>query len=646
MPSFGSFLKKKRTKEGSSDPSAAKASTSNGNSLSAANPTSPVAPTPGSRPLESTQPRVTPGSSTSAAAATAATATTATGTGAGTGAATLTGDSNHAAPGAFPGALPGAPAPAPAPGPGTVPVSPGSISPSASTPIPASAPASSTPAPAPGSTLTLTSTASSLPASDLASALAPAPAATAARDSATAAPPTAAPDPDRQPTMNPVNVQPHSYAPGHDSQNLPSISNLINSPQNDGSTNGYAPSPYQTTATIGSQMADPNAQLQQQQLLQQQQQQHLSSAMQLDPPHQQQQQQPQQQQPQQQQQQPQQHHQQIHHGHSVSLSQPRVTKGKYSLGDFEILRTLGTGSFGRVHLVQSKHNQRFYAVKVLKKAQVVKMKQVEHTNDERRMLSDVKHPFLITLWGTFQDWKNLYMVMDFVEGGELFSLLRKSGRFPNPVAKFYAAEATLALEYLHSKNIIYRDLKPENLLLDRHGHLKITDFGFAKRVPDKTWTLCGTPDYLAPEVVSNKGYNKSVDWWSLGILIYEMLCGYTPFWDSGSPMRIYENILKGKVKYPAYINPDAQNLLERLITADLTKRLGNLFGGSQDVKNHPWFAEVTWDRLARKDIDAPYTPPVKAGSGDASQFDRYPEDPEKYGGPGGHDEYGNLFTEF
>ncbi|QPC73691.1 hypothetical protein HYE68_004443 [Fusarium pseudograminearum] len=302
--------------------------------------------------------------------------------------------------------------------------------------------------------------------------------------------------------------------------------------------------------------------------------------------------------------------------------------------------------FGRVHLVQSKHNQRFYAVKVLKKAQVVKMKQVEHTNDERRMLADVKHPFLITLWGTFQDSKNLYMVMDFVEGGELFSLLRKSGRFPNPVAKFYAAEVTLALEYLHSKNIIYRDLKPENLLLDRHGHLKITDFGFAKRVPDKTWTLCGTPDYLAPEVVSNKGYNKSVDWWSLGILIYEMLCGYTPFWDSGSPMKIYENILKGKVKYPAYVNADAQNLLERLITADLTKRLGNLYGGPADVKNHPWFAEVTWDRLARKDIDAPYTPPVKAGAGDASQFDRYPEDPEKYGMVGGTDEYGHMFTEF
>ncbi|KAF2845541.1 camp-dependent protein kinase A [Plenodomus tracheiphilus IPT5] len=316
------------------------------------------------------------------------------------------------------------------------------------------------------------------------------------------------------------------------------------------------------------------------------------------------------------------------------LNQARVTKGKYTLTDFAIQRTLGTGSFGRVHLVQSKHNQRFYAVKVLKKAQVVKMKQVEHTNDERRMLQQVKHPFLITLWGTFQDSKNLYMVMDFVEGGELFSLLRKSQRFPNPVAKFYAAEVTLALDYLHSHNIIYRDLKPENLLLDRHGHLKITDFGFAKEVPDITWTLCGTPDYLAPEVVASKGYNKSVDWWSLGILIFEMLCGFTPFWDGGSPMKIYENILKSRVKYPPYIHPDAHDLLQKLITPDLTKRLGNLHGGSKDVMNHPWFAEVTWDRLQKKDIDAPYVPPVRAGVGDASQFDKYPEETEAYGQAG------------
>ncbi|OJD16252.1 AGC/PKA protein kinase [Blastomyces percursus] len=364
------------------------------------------------------------------------------------------------------------------------------------------------------------------------------------------------------------------------------------------------------------------------------------------------------------QQQPQQHEQQQQHEHQHqqqqneqqrSVQSTRQTKGKYSLDDFTLQRTLGTGSFGRVHLVQSRHNQRFYAIKVLKKAQVVKMKQVEHTNDERKMLQRVKHPFLITLWGTFQDAKNLYMVMDFVEGGELFSLLRKSQRFPNPVAKFYAAEVTLALEYLHDHHIVYRDLKPENLLLDRHGHLKITDFGFAKEVKDITWTLCGTPDYLAPEVVSSKGYNMSVDWqviftylpfifglWSLGILIFEMLCGFTPFWDGGSPMRIYENILKCRVKYPPYMHPDAQDLLSQLITPDLTVRLGNLHGGSQDVKDHPWFAEVTWDRLARKDIDAPYIPPVKGGQGDASQFDRYPEETEAYGG-GGDDPYVSSF---
>jgi protein kinase A len=332
-------------------------------------------------------------------------------------------------------------------------------------------------------------------------------------------------------------------------------------------------------------------------------------------------------------------------GQGQQAQKERTTRGKYSQEDFLLQRTLGTGSFGRVHLVQSKHNHRFYAMKVLKKAQVVKMKQIEHTNDERRMLNRVRHPFLVTLWGTWQDSRNLYMVMDFVEGGELFSLLRKSQRFPNPVAKFYAAEVTLALEYLHAHQIIYRDLKPENLLLDRHGHLKITDFGFAKEVPDITWTLCGTPDYLAPEVVSSKGYNKSVDWWSLGILIFEMLCGFTPFWDSGSPVKIYENILRGKVKYPPYLHDDAVDLLSQLITNDLTKRLGNLHGGPDDVKNHAWFAEVTWDRLARKDIDAPYIPPIRGGQGDASQYDKYPEETEHYG-QAGEDAYGHLFPDF
>ena len=321
-----------------------------------------------------------------------------------------------------------------------------------------------------------------------------------------------------------------------------------------------------------------------------------------------------------------------------------VSKGKYSLTDFHIMRTLGTGSFGRVHLVRSVHNGRYYAIKVLKKQQVVKMKQVEHTNDERRMLKLVEHPFLIRMWGTFQDSNNLFMVMDYIEGGELFSLLRKSQRFPNPVAKFYAAEVTLALEYLHSHNIIYRDLKPENILLDRNGHIKITDFGFAKEVSTVTWTLCGTPDYIAPEVITTKPYNKSVDWWSLGVLIFEMLAGYTPFYDS-TPMKTYEKILSGKVHYPSIMCPEVIDLLKQLITADLTRRLGNLSNGPADIRNHPWFAEVVWQKLLAKDIETPYEPPITAGVGDSSLFDHYPEEQLDYGSTG-EDPYALFFVDF
>lgn len=321
-----------------------------------------------------------------------------------------------------------------------------------------------------------------------------------------------------------------------------------------------------------------------------------------------------------------------------------VSKGKYSLNDFHIMRTLGTGSFGRVHLVRSVHNNRYYAIKVLKKAQVVRMKQVEHTNDERRMLKLVEHPFLIRMWGTFQDSKNLFMVMDYIEGGELFSLLRKSQRFPNPVAKFYAAEVTLALEYLHSHNIIYRDLKPENILLDRNGHIKLTDFGFAKEVQTVTWTLCGTPDYIAPEVITTKPYNKSVDWWSLGILIFEMLAGYTPFYDQ-TPMKTYEKILAGKVHYPSHMHPDAVDLLSKLITSDLSRRLGNLHNGPADIRNHAWFSEVVWEKLLMKDIETPYEPPITAGVGDSSLFDHYPEERLDYGIVC-EDPYLNYFEDF
>ncbi|CAG8491661.1 12803_t:CDS:2 [Ambispora leptoticha] len=242
-----------------------------------------------------------------------------------------------------------------------------------------------------------------------------------------------------------------------------------------------------------------------------------------------------------------------------------------------------------------------------------------------------KSSFVIEKVKEIPDSANLYMVMDYVVGGELFSVLRKTQRFPDHVAKFYAAEVLLAFEYLHSKDVIYRDLKPENLLLDRNGHIKITDFGFAKYVPDVTWTLCGTPDYLAPEVIQSKGYSKAVDWYSLGVLIFEMLAGYPPFYDEDH-MRLYEKIVAGRVRYPGFFDPVVKDLLKRLLTADLSKRYGNLKGGSEDIKQHNWFKGVDWERLCRLEIEAPYIPQV-SGDGDASNFDMYPEEQEPYGKP-------------
>ncbi|KAF7728052.1 camp-dependent protein kinase catalytic subunit [Apophysomyces ossiformis] len=321
----------------------------------------------------------------------------------------------------------------------------------------------------------------------------------------------------------------------------------------------------------------------------------------------------------------------------------RKNRPRLKLDDFHLLRTLGTGSFGRVHLAQSRHNNRYYAIKVLKKSEVVRLKQVEHTNDEKRILESVANPFLVNLWGTFQDDERAYMVMDYVPGGELFSVLRKSKRFPDHVAKFYAAEVTLALAYLHTKDVVYRDLKPENLLLDAHGHIKITDFGFAKHVPDVTWTLCGTPDYLAPEVIQSKGYGKAVDWWSLGVLIFEMLAGYPPFYDEDH-LRLYEKILAGKIRWPSYFDPHAKDLLKRLLTADLSRRYGNLKNGAEDIKRHPWFFGVDFDRVANRQIRAPYIPTIR-GDGDASHFERYPESNEQYGLPA-PDPYREKFPDF
>ncbi|KAI8343230.1 camp-dependent protein kinase 2 [Chlamydoabsidia padenii] len=326
------------------------------------------------------------------------------------------------------------------------------------------------------------------------------------------------------------------------------------------------------------------------------------------------------------------------------IIQHRQNRPQLKLSDFYIMRTLGTGSFGRVHLIKSRVNARHYAMKVLKKSEVVRLKQVEHTNNEKHILEGVGHPYLINCWGTFQDDSHLFIVSDFVAGGELFSVLRRSHRFPDHVAKFYAGEVLLALEYLHSKDIVYRDLKPENLLLDNQGHIKIIDFGFAKYVPDITWTLCGTPDYLAPEVIQSKGYGKAVDWWSLGVLIYEMLAGQPPFYDDDH-LKLYEKILAGKIRWPTYFDPAAISLLRKLLTSDLSKRYGNLKGGSGDIKRHAWFDGLDFNLLLAKQIKAPYIPTIR-GDGDASHFDKYPETNEQYGSTGLNDPYRDLFLSF
>ncbi|KAI8334743.1 kinase-like domain-containing protein [Chlamydoabsidia padenii] len=325
------------------------------------------------------------------------------------------------------------------------------------------------------------------------------------------------------------------------------------------------------------------------------------------------------------------------------VMQQRKDRPRLKLDDFHLLRTLGTGSFGRVLLTQSRHNHRYYAIKILKKSEVVRLKQVEHTNNEKLILENVCCPFVVNLWGTFQDDVFLYMVMDYVPGGELFSVLRRSKRFPDHVAKFYAAEVILAIEYLHAKDIVYRDLKPENLLLDAHGHVKITDFGFAKHVPDVTWTLCGTPDYLAPEIIQSKGYGMAVDWWSLGVLIFEMLAGHPPFFDDDH-LKLYEKIIQGKIKWPPYFEPSAKHLLERLLTSDLSKRYGNLKNGAEDIKGHPWFDGVDFDLVAKRQIRAPYVPKL-SGEGDANNFDRYAESKDEYGKPA-HDPYADKFPNF
>lgn len=303
--------------------------------------------------------------------------------------------------------------------------------------------------------------------------------------------------------------------------------------------------------------------------------------------------------------------------------------------DFELVKTLGTGTFARVWLTKLNRKNgddrnKVFALKILRKVDVIRLKQVEHVRNERNVLAAVAgHPFITTMIASFQDTESLYMLLDYCPGGEVFSYLRRARRFNESTSQFYAAEIVLILEYLHEKEgVAYRDLKPENILIDAEGHLKLVDFGFAKKIDNReTYTLCGTPEYLAPEVIRNTGHGTAVDWWAFGILIYEFLVGQPPFWDQ-NPMKIYEQIVEGKVRYPSAMSKDARDIIAGLCTVDVTKRLGNVKGGSQTVKDHAWFKDINFDDLYHRKMQGPIVPHLRAPD-DTRNFDEYDAEPQQ-----------------
>jgi len=285
------------------------------------------------------------------------------------------------------------------------------------------------------------------------------------------------------------------------------------------------------------------------------------------------------------------------------------------------LTVIGKGSFGKVMQVRKKDDGKIYAMKVLRKEAIIARKQVTHTKAEKSILQKIQHPFIVQLHFAFQTKDKLYMILDYINGGELFFHLKKEGRFQENRVRFYAAEIVCSMAHLHGLGIVYRDLKPENILLNHEGHITITDFGLSKQIDstEGTHTFCGTPEYLAPEVLKGQGHGHAVDWWSLGTLIYEMLTGLPPFYSQNINI-MYQKILNGELRFPSYVSSEAQSLLEGLLTRDVDKRLGSGADGSNDIKKHVFFSGIDWEKLERKEIEPPFKPKVKSET-DTSQID-------------------------
>jgi len=279
--------------------------------------------------------------------------------------------------------------------------------------------------------------------------------------------------------------------------------------------------------------------------------------------------------------------------------------GKVSITDFTLIKVLGKGSFGKVYFVQKNANKKFYAIKTLKKHRVVASRQADMAMNEKNILQNASHPFVVKLHYAFQDPKTLYFVMDFCAGGELYSHLQRNGPLNQEMTLFYAAEVVMGLRYLHEKlDIIYRDLKPENILVDAKGHLKLADFGLSTTTK-QGMSVCGTPEYLAPEILLEQGYGKMVDWWSLGILIFEMATGYRPFSNKNRD-KLFEDIKETAPMIPNHFSKNMKDLITKLLEKDPTKRLG--YNGADEIQKHPAFQNIKWDEDTMIKKTPPFIP--------------------------------------
>ncbi|XP_018367616.1 PREDICTED: ribosomal protein S6 kinase beta-1 [Trachymyrmex cornetzi] len=312
----------------------------------------------------------------------------------------------------------------------------------------------------------------------------------------------------------------------------------------------------------------------------------------------------------------------------VQLSEQNVNPGQEKAGpqDFELCKILGEGGYGKVFQVRKvtgKDKGSIFAMKVLRKASIIRnQKDTAHTKAERNILEAVKHPFIVNLMYAFQTGGKLYLILEYLCGGELFTYLDREGIFLEDTACFYLSEIILALQHLHNQGIIYRDLKPENILLDAEGHVKLTDFGLCKEHIQEgtvTHTFCGTIEYMAPEILTRSGHGKAVDWWSLGALMFDMLTGMPPF--TGDDRRkTIEKILRGKLSLPQYLTPDARDLIRKLLKRQVVQRLGSGPEDAEQIKNHNFFKHINWQDVIARKLDPPFKPSLKSAD-DTSQFD-------------------------